>query len=57
MISILFTALASSALLTSAQVVRRDPDVYGPALEIAHLFYDQWPTGMFRILQLLKALN
>jgi len=42
----LITALASSALLATAQIVRTDPGVYGPALEIAHLFNDQWPTGV-----------
>lgn len=32
-------------LLASAQVLRTDPGVYGPPLEIAHLYYGQWPTG------------
>lgn len=25
--------------------VIRDPGTYGPQVEIAHLYYDQWPTG------------
>lgn len=39
--------LASLALLstTSAQVIS-DPGTYGPALELVHLYYDEWPTGV-----------
>lgn len=32
-------------LLASAQRLVTDPGVYGPELEIAHLYYGQWPTG------------
>lgn len=34
-------------LLASAQSLVTDPGVFGPALEIAHLYYDQWPTGEY----------
>jgi len=44
-------------LLASAQIVRKDPGVYGPALEIAHLFNDQWPTGVSGIPQRKEALT
>ncbi|KAH6704362.1 major royal jelly protein [Leptodontidium sp. MPI-SDFR-AT-0119] len=29
-----------------AQTILSDPGVTGPPLEIAHLYYDQWPTGI-----------
>ena len=35
-------ALASSC---AAQVIS-DPGVYGPPLELVHLYYDEWPTGV-----------
>jgi hypothetical protein len=40
--------LTLSALLptlSSTQRIRSDPGVAGPALEIVHLYNDQWPTG------------
>ncbi|MBO1764708.1 hypothetical protein JQN64_26345, partial [Escherichia coli] len=33
-------------LLSNAQKLRSDPGVAGPALEIVHLYNDQWPTGI-----------
>ncbi len=42
----LLATVAGSALFASAQNVRRDPGVFGPPLEIVHLFNDEWPTGM-----------
>lgn len=30
--------------LSSAQIIK-DPGVYGPPLEVVHLYNDQWPTG------------
>lgn len=43
--------LASFALLTTAQVITSDPlitdpGVYGPELELVHLYYDEFPTGI-----------
>ena len=29
----------------SAQNVPLDPGTYGPALELVHLYYDEFPTG------------
>jgi len=45
MLASFIAALATQALFASAQNIRRDPGVYGPALEVAHLYYGQWPTG------------
>ena len=45
----LSTSLLSGALLPllgAAQLIT-DPGTYGPALELVHLYYDQWPTGTF----------
>ncbi|KAF2133278.1 major royal jelly protein [Dothidotthia symphoricarpi CBS 119687] len=42
--SILLTA--SALTLTCAQQLLRDPGIAGPPLEIAHLYNDQWPTGI-----------
>lgn len=38
------TALASASLL-SAQLIT-DPGVYGPEIELVHLYYDEFPTGI-----------
>ncbi|KAF2025284.1 major royal jelly protein [Setomelanomma holmii] len=43
------TIVAASTLLAAlsgAQQILRDPGVAGPALEIVHLYNDQWPTGI-----------
>lgn len=40
------SALSSALLLTSAQTILSDPGRAGPAVEIAHLYYDEWPTGI-----------
>ena len=32
--------------LVNAQHILADPGVGGAPVEIAHLFYDEWPTGM-----------
>ncbi|ORY02941.1 major royal jelly protein [Clohesyomyces aquaticus] len=37
--------LAICAALSTCQLVR-DQGVYGPSLELVHLYYDQWPTGI-----------
>lgn len=42
-ISFAFAALFS---LSASQDLVTDPGVYGPELEIAHLYYDEWPTGI-----------
>jgi len=34
-------------LLASAQQLASDPGVYGPALELVHLYNDEFPTGQF----------
>ncbi|EOD48955.1 putative major royal jelly protein [Neofusicoccum parvum UCRNP2] len=34
------------AWLSAAQELATDPGKAGPPLEIAHLYYDQWPTGI-----------
>jgi len=38
-------SLAGFGLLSFAQNLIRDPSVYGPALEVVHLYYDEFPTG------------
>jgi hypothetical protein len=38
--------IAGLGLLCSAQDLITDPGVYGPALELVHLYYDQFPTGI-----------
>lgn len=40
------TSLASFGLLASAQQIASDPGVRGPPLEVVHLYYDQFPTGI-----------
>jgi hypothetical protein len=44
MLSFILSFLCLSTLLTSAQQVAQDPGIYGLALEIIYLFYDEWPT-------------
>ncbi|TKA30453.1 hypothetical protein B0A50_02680 [Salinomyces thailandicus] len=44
-------ALASTGVLASAQLISdseliTDPGVYGPPLELVHLYYDEFPTGI-----------
>jgi len=39
-------ALACAASSTVGQHIAQDPGVVGPPLEIVHLFYDQFPTGV-----------
>lgn len=44
--STLITAIAAAlAVQTNAQQVASDPGVAGSALEVAHLYSDQFPTG------------
>lgn len=45
MLTSFLATVTVQALLATAQNIRRDPGVYGPSLEIAHLYYGQWPTG------------
>jgi hypothetical protein len=45
--SLLLTVFNYYILLTSGQTVESDPGVHGPALELVHLYYDQFPTGKF----------
>jgi hypothetical protein len=50
--------LAASALLStlsSAQQLKRDSGVAGAALELVHLYNDQWPTGSLP--RLFRSLN
>jgi hypothetical protein len=42
---VLFAASALLPALTSAQVIS-DPGALGGPLEVVHLYYDQWPTGI-----------
>jgi len=53
----LSSALSLFAISTTAQtgagtaykgeeLLLRDPGVYGPALEVVHLYWDQFPTGI-----------
>ncbi|KAF2098335.1 hypothetical protein NA57DRAFT_40469 [Rhizodiscina lignyota] len=42
----LAVALAALLQLCTSQSLTTDPGVYGPELEIAHLYYDEWPTGI-----------
>ncbi|TKA72408.1 hypothetical protein B0A49_02423 [Cryomyces minteri] len=39
-------ALAGPGLLCSAQAFIKDPGAAGPALELVHLYNDEWPTGI-----------
>lgn len=39
-------SLATLALLTTAQNLPRDSVKYGPELELVHLYYDEFPTGI-----------
>lgn len=41
---IFITALAAG--LAGAVDLATDPGVYGPALELVHLYYDEFPTGI-----------
>jgi sugar lactone lactonase YvrE len=43
---ILLSAVSSALLLVSAQNIISDPGKAGPDVEIAHLYYDEWPTGI-----------
>jgi sugar lactone lactonase YvrE len=43
---ILLSAISSVFLLTSAQNIIADPGKAGPDVEIVHLYYDEWPTGI-----------
>ena len=38
-------ALAGFGLLSTAQQLVSDPGVYGPPIELVHLYYDEFPTG------------
>jgi hypothetical protein len=37
--------LAGICTLSNCQELITDPGVYGPELEVVHLYYDQFPTG------------
>jgi len=39
-------ALGQNSTNSSTPNILSDPGVYGPPLEIVHLYYDQWPTGI-----------
>lgn len=43
--SLLVAVFNSYILVISGQIVASDPGVYGPPLELVHLYYDQFPTG------------
>lgn len=45
--SLLLTVFNYYILLISGQTVESDPGVHDPALELVHLYYDQFPTGKF----------
>ena len=49
-----FVVFISYIRLISGQEVASDPGVYGPPLEIVHLYYDQFPTG--RSSHIIQAL-
>ncbi|MCJ1280913.1 hypothetical protein MMC26_000230, partial [Xylographa opegraphella] len=38
--------LSSFALSASAQALASDPGVYGPAIELVHIYNDEFPTGI-----------
>ncbi|KAK5138009.1 hypothetical protein LTR08_005806 [Meristemomyces frigidus] len=50
MITPTLLALSALALLTAAELssapLIKDPGVYGPPLELVHLYYDEFPTGI-----------
>ncbi|KAF2083245.1 hypothetical protein K490DRAFT_70000 [Saccharata proteae CBS 121410] len=46
MLSRLLSVLASGSLLCAAQNLVTDPGVAGPPLELVHVYYDEWPTGI-----------
>lgn len=39
-------AVTFAAFAASQQKIRSDPLTHGPALEVVHLYNDQWPTGI-----------
>lgn len=45
MLSLLLFGLTVFGLTVFAQQDPQDPGVAGPALEVVHRYYDQWPTG------------
>jgi len=47
---VLLAALVASTVAQQQDPgVISDPGTYGPQVEIAHLYYDQWPTGKLSI--------
>jgi hypothetical protein len=46
MLSTLFAAASLLPLLASSQQLIEDSGKAGPALEVVHLYYDEWPTGI-----------
>lgn len=46
MFSSVFLCAIVAALRVGAQSVYSDPGTYGPAVEIVHLYNDQWPSGI-----------
>ncbi|OCL03260.1 major royal jelly protein [Glonium stellatum] len=42
----LLISLASLYAFSNAQSLIQDPGVAGPPLELVHLYYDEWPTGI-----------
>ena len=39
------TAPAGAVQTQDASQLISDPLTYGPAIELVHLYYDEWPTG------------
>ena len=54
MLSIHLSLLSVFTLLGCAQQVSRDPVVYGPALELVHLYSDELLTGQSLVEALLR---
>lgn len=46
MVASSFFALAGALAACNAQQLITDPGVYGPKLELVHLYYDEFPTGI-----------
>ncbi|CAD0083128.1 unnamed protein product [Aureobasidium vineae] len=46
MLSTIFAAASLLPLLVSSQQLIQDPGKAGPELELMHLYYDEWPTGI-----------
>ena len=45
-LNIIAAVLGTYPLLAQTQNIISDPGTFGPPIEIVHLYYDEWPTGI-----------